>query len=165
MSIKRKFPIDFGYKIAYYFCVRWLLLIKNFKKIKIVIVHVSCWALRSICSLDIQQILEYASGINSVEVVLFSVPGCALPNELLHYRKNRAVIRVFLEFCGACRPPWGVVWEGAIPRVLGCELRGADWAVTINKVMKAEKAFEHSGVAWSKEWRKERLLPQVENKI
>ena len=53
----------------------------------------------------IQQILEYASGINSVEVVLFSVPGCALPNELLHYRKNHAMIGVLLEFCGACRPP------------------------------------------------------------
>lgn len=69
------------------------------------IVRVSCWAFRSVCSLDIQQILEYASGINSVEVVLFSVPGCALPNELLHYRKNHAMIGVLLEFCGACRPP------------------------------------------------------------
>lgn len=130
-----------------------------------VIVHVSCWALWSVCSLDIQQILEYASDINSTEVMLFSVPECALLNELLHYRKNHAVIGVFLEFCGACRPSWGAVWEGAIPRVLRCEMRGADGAVTINKVMRAKKAFEHSRVAWSEEWRKERLLPHVENKI
>lgn len=64
--------------------------------------------------------LEYTSGINSAEVMLFSEPGWALPNELLHYRKNCTVIGVLLEFCGVrCSvSPWGVGMEGAIPRAL-----------------------------------------------
>lgn len=81
----------------------------------------------------------HTSGINSAEVMLFSEPGWALPNELLHYRKNCTVIGVLLSSAVRAGLLEGWVWEGAIPRVLGCELWGAGWAVTINKVMKWQR--------------------------